>query len=189
MSIRYFATNRDCENLGREFSRGERLGLQKGGYHFVDMEAYMSYYLSEVEAKTMPQSVIVNKSQEKAETYNRLAKGIELNKILLPRTQKRNFNISKKLLIKTIDVKETKIEQKHNALKLLTVIRDSFEKGIIKEDGAMSLSQIEYLLYRLRQSKDGLDIGIEDVKDLDDNTIKTLLSKIVNEGTYMTLLI
>ncbi|MBT6049801.1 MAG: alpha/beta hydrolase [Candidatus Scalindua sp.] len=64
MSIRYFATNRDCENLGREFSRGERLGLQKGGYHFVDMEAYMSYYLSEVDAKTMPKSVIVNKSQE-----------------------------------------------------------------------------------------------------------------------------
>ena len=54
MSIRYFATNRDCENLGRDFGRDERIKLQKGGYHFVDMEAYMSYYLSEVEAKTMP---------------------------------------------------------------------------------------------------------------------------------------
>jgi esterase/lipase superfamily enzyme len=64
MSIRYFATNRDCENLGRDFSRDERINLQKGGYHFVDMEAYMSYYLSEVEAKTMPRGVIVEKSQE-----------------------------------------------------------------------------------------------------------------------------
>jgi esterase/lipase superfamily enzyme len=63
MSIRYFATNRDCENLGRDFSRDERIKLQKGGYHFVDMEAYMSYYLSEVEAKTMPQGVIVKDSQ------------------------------------------------------------------------------------------------------------------------------
>ncbi len=64
MSIRYFATNRDCENLGRDFSRDERIKLQKGGYHFVDMEAYMSYYLSEVEAKTMPQGVIVKDSQK-----------------------------------------------------------------------------------------------------------------------------
>ena len=64
MSIRYFATNRDCENLGRDFSRDERINLQKGGYHFVDMEAYMSYYLSEVDSKTMPRGVVVEKSQE-----------------------------------------------------------------------------------------------------------------------------
>ncbi|MCR4343668.1 MAG: alpha/beta hydrolase [Candidatus Scalindua sp.] len=63
MSIRYFATNRDCDNLGQDFNRDERINLQKGGYHFVDMEAYMSYYLSEVDAKTMPQGVIVNDSQ------------------------------------------------------------------------------------------------------------------------------
>jgi len=63
MSIRYFATNRDCENLGRNFSRDERINLQKGGYHFVEMEAYMSYYLSEVEVKTMPQGVIIKESQ------------------------------------------------------------------------------------------------------------------------------
>lgn len=64
MSMRYFATNRDCENLGRDFSRDERINLQKGGYHFVDMEAYMSYYLSEVDSKTMPRGVVVEKSQE-----------------------------------------------------------------------------------------------------------------------------
>jgi esterase/lipase superfamily enzyme len=63
MSIRYFATNRNCENLGQDFDRERRIKLQKGGYHFVDMEAYMSYYLSEVEAKTMPQGVIVKESQ------------------------------------------------------------------------------------------------------------------------------
>lgn len=63
MSIRYFATNRDCEDLGKDFNREERIELQKGGYHFVDMELYMSYYLSEVEAKTMPPGVIVKDSQ------------------------------------------------------------------------------------------------------------------------------
>ncbi|MFQ5685117.1 MAG: alpha/beta hydrolase [Candidatus Scalindua sp.] len=64
MSIRYFATNRDCENLGQDFNRDDRINLQKGGYHFVDMEAYMSHYLSEVDSKTMPRGVIVEKSQE-----------------------------------------------------------------------------------------------------------------------------
>ncbi len=64
MSIRYFATNRDCENLGQDFNRVDRIDLQRGGYHFVDMEAYMSHYLSEVEAKTMPQGVIVKESKE-----------------------------------------------------------------------------------------------------------------------------
>ncbi len=63
MSIRYFATNRDCENLGQDFDREERIGFQRGGYHFVDMEAYMSYYMSEVEEKKMPKSVIVEDYQ------------------------------------------------------------------------------------------------------------------------------
>ncbi len=64
MSIRYFATNRDRENLGRDHSRKERINLQKGGYHFVNMQAYMSHYLSEVETKTMPGEVIVQDSQK-----------------------------------------------------------------------------------------------------------------------------
>ncbi|MGR3173207.1 MAG: hypothetical protein ACUZ8N_01235 [Candidatus Scalindua sp.] len=29
MSIRYFATNRDCENLGQDFNRDDRINLQK----------------------------------------------------------------------------------------------------------------------------------------------------------------
>lgn len=65
MSIRYFATNRDNENLGRSCdSREERIKLQEGGYHFVDMKAYMSYYLSEVEVKSMPKEVIIKDSKE-----------------------------------------------------------------------------------------------------------------------------
>ena len=64
MSIRYFATNRDCENLGQDSNRKERIGFQRGGYHFVDMEAYMSYYLSEVEEKKMPKGVIVKDSEK-----------------------------------------------------------------------------------------------------------------------------
>ncbi|GJQ58548.1 MAG: alpha/beta hydrolase [Candidatus Scalindua sp. AMX11] len=64
MSIRYFATNRDSESLGRDFNREKRIGLQKGGYHFVNMEAYMSHYLSDVESKTMPYGVIVDDSKK-----------------------------------------------------------------------------------------------------------------------------
>lgn len=62
MSIRYFATNRDRENLGQNRFRKKRISLQKGGYHFVNMQAYMSYYLSEVDAKSMPEEVIVENS-------------------------------------------------------------------------------------------------------------------------------
>ena len=65
MSIRYFATNRDNENLGQDCNRAERIKLQEGGYHFVDMKAYMSYYLSEVDSKSMPKEVIIKDSQEK----------------------------------------------------------------------------------------------------------------------------
>ncbi len=63
MSIRYFATNRDNENLGRNESRDKRIKLQRGGYHFVDMHAYMSHYLAEVENETIPASANVVDSQ------------------------------------------------------------------------------------------------------------------------------
>ena len=43
MSLRYFATNRDRENLGHLMKRDERIALQRGGYHVLDMEAYMSH--------------------------------------------------------------------------------------------------------------------------------------------------
>ena len=81
MSIRYFATNRDCENLGQDFDREKRIKLQKGGYHFVDMEAYMSYYLSEVEAKTMPQGVIVKESQ--GEVFESFLKNKRIGSIII----------------------------------------------------------------------------------------------------------
>ena len=66
MSIRYFATNRDRENLGRVAKgRKHRIKLQKGGYHFVNMEAYMSHYLADVDAKTMPSgAVVINSKNE-----------------------------------------------------------------------------------------------------------------------------
>ena len=64
MAIRYFATNRDCENLGQDFDRKDRKKLQRGGYHYVDMKSYMSYYLSEVDEKRMPKGVIVEDSQK-----------------------------------------------------------------------------------------------------------------------------
>ena len=64
MSLRYFATNRDRENLGRETKRADRISLQQGGYHILDMKAYMSHYLAEVDAKTMPDGVIVKNSKK-----------------------------------------------------------------------------------------------------------------------------
>ncbi len=63
MSIRYFATNRDCENLGQQETREKRLKLQRGGYHFVNMQAYMAYYLANVDNTTIPSKANVVDSQ------------------------------------------------------------------------------------------------------------------------------
>lgn len=64
MSIRYFATNRDRENLGRDLDRKTRIELQKGGYHWLDMDAYMAHYLSTTDASSMPGNVIIPNSQQ-----------------------------------------------------------------------------------------------------------------------------
>ncbi len=59
MSIRYFATNRSHEHLARAIKRKERLNLESKGYFWVNMEAYMSYYLATTNPDEMPESVLV----------------------------------------------------------------------------------------------------------------------------------
>jgi len=59
MSIRYFATNRNRENLGRDLDRKKRIDLQTGGYHWIDTARYMSHYLATTETDSMPSSVLV----------------------------------------------------------------------------------------------------------------------------------
>jgi len=62
--IRYFATNRDRENLGRDVSRRDRLKMQKGGYNWIDTTAYMSYYLAETNPDRMPKEALITSSQQ-----------------------------------------------------------------------------------------------------------------------------
>lgn len=87
--LRYFATNREMEHLGRiakEIHREEaadtattrkvsradqeqsdrklRLDLQKGGYYFVDMARYMAFYFGEVDTTKMPADAIVADSHD-----------------------------------------------------------------------------------------------------------------------------
>lgn len=64
MTIRYFATNRDPENLAQLFGRRTRLGLWRGGYHFVDMKKFMSHYLATVDDRDMASDVLVQQSEE-----------------------------------------------------------------------------------------------------------------------------
>ena len=63
MSLRYFATNRDMEGLGRRRKAGERSGLELGGYYFVDMQDYMAFYLGEVDAEVMPPGAVETRSK------------------------------------------------------------------------------------------------------------------------------
>ena len=60
--IRFFATNRDRENLGRNTNRDQRITLQQGGYHWVDMKKYMAYYLATTDRSNMPSEGIIEDS-------------------------------------------------------------------------------------------------------------------------------
>lgn len=62
--IRFFATNRDRHNLGRNVDRIQRIQLQKGGYHWVDMKKYMAHYLATTDPSSMPPEVIITNSED-----------------------------------------------------------------------------------------------------------------------------
>lgn len=62
--IKYFATNRDMEKLGRGVKESsKRHDLSRGGYYFVDMDKYMRFYLGTTDAEEMPHGAIVNNSE------------------------------------------------------------------------------------------------------------------------------
>ena len=72
VGLRYFATNREMEHLGRRAAEPEdaaatrdlRIKLQRGGYYFVDMDRYMPFYFGEVDATTMPVDAIIEDSEK-----------------------------------------------------------------------------------------------------------------------------
>ena len=64
--LKYFATNRAMEHLGKAADRGRsdlRHKLSQGGYYFVDMEEYMRFYLGTTDASEMPTQAVVKDSQ------------------------------------------------------------------------------------------------------------------------------
>lgn len=68
--LRFFATNRAMDRLGRAVSQGEdgrraRHALSKGGYYFVDMEQYMRFYLATTDADQMPPGAVVHDSEQR----------------------------------------------------------------------------------------------------------------------------
>jgi hypothetical protein len=62
--IRYFATNRDRENLARDVSRKQRTEMQEGGFNWIDAKRYMAYYLSETVLHKMPKESLILNSEE-----------------------------------------------------------------------------------------------------------------------------
>ena len=65
--LKYFATNRHMEQLGRALRVGEhelRHRLSKGGYYFVDMERYMEFYLATTDRDRMPPAAVVKDSHQ-----------------------------------------------------------------------------------------------------------------------------
>nr|AAC82965.1 unidentified open reading frame [Nostoc sp. PCC 7120 = FACHB-418] len=72
MQIRFFATNRDRQNLGLNVDRDTRIKLLKFGYHWVDMKKYMAHYLATTDPSTMPPGVIMEDSEETV--FNKFSK-------------------------------------------------------------------------------------------------------------------
>ncbi|MBK7128405.1 MAG: alpha/beta hydrolase [Crocinitomicaceae bacterium] len=64
MFIRYFATNRDRDKLGRNIERDKRIQLQKGGYHWLNMDEYLSHYLATTDDGYFPEEVYVIDSEQ-----------------------------------------------------------------------------------------------------------------------------
>jgi esterase/lipase superfamily enzyme len=64
MHIKYFATNRDRENLGRDIKRDTRIKLQRGGYNWINTEKCMSHYLATTDPTTMPSEAIIKDSKK-----------------------------------------------------------------------------------------------------------------------------
>ena len=65
--IKFFATNRAMEHLGRAIKKGNsrsRHKLSEGGYYFIDMEEYMRFYLGTTDASEMPMEAIVKNSKK-----------------------------------------------------------------------------------------------------------------------------
>ncbi len=68
--IRYFATNRDLDELsqvvpkGRADQREVRLKLSEGGYYFVDMDRYLRFYLATTDSTRIPKGAIVQTSDD-----------------------------------------------------------------------------------------------------------------------------
>jgi len=65
IGIKYFATNRSMENLGRDYDVEARQKLRSSGYYWVDMVAYMGHYLGTVESDTLDERNIVERSDDK----------------------------------------------------------------------------------------------------------------------------
>ncbi len=65
-TIRYFATNRDREKLGRAFDADQRIKLQRGGYHWIDTEICMAQYLGSTNPSSLPIEAVVADAKREA---------------------------------------------------------------------------------------------------------------------------
>lgn len=81
MSIRYFATNRNREDLGRDLARDKRIKLQQGGYHWIDTNRYMSHYLATTDTQKMPSEVLVQNSTD--EIFRRFLAKPSIKRIII----------------------------------------------------------------------------------------------------------
>ncbi|MEA5443006.1 alpha/beta hydrolase [Cyanobium gracile] len=69
-TIRYFATNRDREKLGRAFDDDQRIKLQRSGYHWLDTDVCMAQYLGSTNPSSLPiEAVVADEERERLKNF------------------------------------------------------------------------------------------------------------------------
>jgi esterase/lipase superfamily enzyme len=130
--IRFFATNRDRSNLGRTFDQADRIQLQKGGYHWIDMKRFMAHYLATTDQTTMPPEAIILNSEEKI-FENFLAKPAIKRIIIGIHGYNVPFHGALTSFSLLADTLSQVLEEKHNKI-LITdpITAEKYENGEIK---------------------------------------------------------
>lgn len=80
-TIRFFATNRDREQLGQRFDRNQRIKLQSSGYHWVDTHICMGHYLATTNPNTIPVDAVISPSTERV--FDKFLAKPEIRKVVI----------------------------------------------------------------------------------------------------------
>lgn len=159
------------ENEQILYWKKDKLPYEENTYFVVEIQKAISSMNIDLSQSTFSELLahLQNKDKERAGMITALSDiKDDIAKMVLPRIQNKNFNLAKELLnkIKNLNASQ-KQEREYTVEKLVTLMHDSLEKKdgktVAKAEGPLSITQIEYLLSKLRELAPDLDIGVNTI--------------------------